>query len=190
MRMKMRMRMSPYSWCEGSSHSQSSVEPVFLCLLLKEKLLDVLCNRHRGLIQLGEGASDWPFLLLLCVCGKNIGLYGCVQESDVDCKVVKIGLTILRLLPCFYNMVEGIVTGHEHCWAPSGCSGSICHVETGERAAFLILSWCHLGIGVICVTAGCTYQCKHSQTASLGAYCCFWLQSCPCCHSSFSLALI
>lgn len=58
-------------------------------MLLKQKLLDALGN-HRGLIQLGEETQDWPFFAVLC---RNtswvIGLYGCVQESDVDCMVAK-----------------------------------------------------------------------------------------------------
>lgn len=61
----------------------------------------------------------------------------------MDCKVAKGKLIMLRLLPCLHNMAEGIVTGHEYCWTQSGCSGSICLVESGGGAALLILPWSH-----------------------------------------------
>lgn len=91
----------------------------------------------------GIGLTLSSAAFFLCKDCQAVGLYGCVQESDVDSKVTKGRLVMLRLLPCLHNMAEGIVTGHEYCWTQSGCSGSICHVESGGGAALLILRQCN-----------------------------------------------
>lgn len=90
----------------------------------------VLCNPHRGTIQLGGETSDWPFLLMLSFWAGcwAAGLLGHVQVSDVDWR--------------------SLSAGRAHCnrtWillTQPGCPGSICHVEREGGSAFTH-HWCH-----------------------------------------------
>lgn len=128
--MTMRMRMFPYSWCEGSSPSHSSVSQSSCVSSSKRSFWIFFAIPTEEWFSWEEGHQTDPFFC----CFPSVHTVRLLDYPGV-CR-------------CQMWTARCWSTGRAHCnrtWillTQSGCSGSICHVESGGGSA-LTCHWCH-----------------------------------------------
>lgn len=162
--------MSPYSRCEGSSPSHFPVEPVFLFGPQREAF--GCCSQHPQRIDsAGRRGIRLPLSSAAFACAKTVGLSDYTAASRSRLRTVRwlrAGsrcLGFCRIYTAWQKGLQQHVNTAGHSQDAPGQSA----LWKGKEEQFSSFS-----VGVILpVTLGLHAQCKHSQTSSLGACCCF-----------------